>query len=297
MRKLLFVISCLIYFVAQSQQNKLVVYYDTTNLNMHLDYCKTKGYFFNESSKDSILKTTEKYIDSAHLYSKAKVSLLYLTHARINRVYYKYRNPSEPSIVSSIQNDLELALQYDTTNQFCIKKEIALLTKSTNDINAIKKLGYKSAYTAMGGHLSVIQAYTTSLAFDVSFSMFAPRYKIPLAIGKRKCSECSRLIPFSISSPSVGYEWNVTNGTRGFRVSMFEVNSIIHIVPLQFVFLKSNSGLRSGILRPEIGFGFGRFSLSYAYNLFFGKNFDMREKNLVTLKFDFPIDKWYETEF
>lgn len=295
--KLVYIVFFFYSTFCSAQTSKLIVYYDTTNLNMHLDFCKKMKYNFANPAKDSLLRTTEKYIDSMHLYSKPKISLLYYTHAKINNLYTRYRYGLGENLTSSILNDLQLALQYDSTNVFCIKREIASLTKSSADYTAIKKLGYKSAYSAFGGHLSVIQAFTTTLAFDVSFSMFAPRYKVYLPNSKKKCSECSQRFAFSASAPSVGYEWNVTNGNRGFRVSMFEINSLIHIVPLQFVFLKSTNGMRTGILRPEIGFGWGKFSLSYAYNMYLGKNFDRTEKSLITLKFDFAIDKWNETEF
>jgi hypothetical protein len=73
--------------------------------------------------------------------------------------------------------------------------------------------------------------------------------------------------------------------------SLFELNAPVSVVPARFGFQFNNTIPHPQYYyRPEIGFGVGPLSISYAYNLMLNK-LDRKnaERHMLSVRINFPV--------
>lgn len=88
---------------------------------------------------------------------------------------------------------------------------------------------------------------------------------------------CGYQYPMSIGLLTIGYEASLGESMdpakyNGVKLDPIWINYYVALRPTQFLFCNSAAG-NSFVWRPEIGYSFASFSISYAYNLAFKRSF------------------------
>lgn len=98
-------------------------------------------------------------------------------------------------------------------------------------------------------------------------------------------------LTFSMSLFTLSFNKSLNTNSNEVSFSLFDLNSPISLSPANFgAQFDSNSSKPLYYYRPSIGIGIGPISIGYSYNLMFSKKERFKaEKNLFTIKFNYPI--------
>ncbi len=102
---------------------------------------------------------------------------------------------------------------------------------------------------------------------------------------------------FRISSLAIGYHKNIQTNDNDISLNSLRLTSVLffNLTPAQFGFKWGPSFANDKTYwyyRPEIGFTYGIFTVSYGYNLMFNKNVrELTDKSVINFKISYPIIK------
>jgi hypothetical protein len=167
------------------------------------------------------------------------------------------------------------------------KFEPSLLSK---DLKELKTLGFKEEKDGIMLGLSLIKAKDTWIGGQLAFLSYnSPRYKIKIndpSTGKKKVMKSSNLTLAAQILP-LSFHYNLQQHNTEFEASLFRFSAPIFADITKFGYRNQGKDVKgSAFYRPEIGLGFGYFSLSYGYNVWFNKSYrNIGEKHLLQLRF------------
>ncbi len=166
--------------------------------------------------------------------------------------------------------------------------DMQVFKQANSDYNATKfdpytnfmglNFGFSSFYgkdLSIGGEVSVDQ-----VEFANPFKMFDP---------------VSFAFPVRVSALGIGYHKNMTTGDNDFSFFASRITNFgfINLTPSQFGFKWGPSftdDKKYWYYRPEIGFTYAIFTVSYGYNLMFNKDVrGLTDKSVINFKISYPL--------
>ncbi|HEY1037890.1 MAG TPA: hypothetical protein VGF30_00715, partial [Bacteroidia bacterium] len=174
-------------------------------------------------------------------------------------------------------------------------------SKSKADLEILKKYGYKKERIGIPLGITYIKAPKNEyIGIEISpVGFLDPRYKMKnlnKETGKKEVV-ASSLIPVNYQAFTCGFNKNITR--QGYEVwfSAGQVTSPLMINAIKFGFTEnyiSNERVH-WFYRPELGLGWGIFSVNCGYNMVFKKEF-RREDNkwFVTARIAMPIIRAFD---
>jgi hypothetical protein len=156
-----------------------------------------------------------------------------------------------------------------------------------------KTTNYYPYYDYMGLNFGFTSNYGKDLWVGGEFSVDAVGNKNPFQI----VNPLSSGMNFRTSSLGVSYMKNLNTQTNDFAFYPSKITNLffLNINLLQFGFQwgdQFTDNSKYWFYRPEIGFSYGIFCLSYGYNFMFNKSVrDLTEKSVVSLKISYPLIK------
>lgn len=267
--------------------------------------------YFDELLKNNLITITK--IKAMVYVAKAEKhwALLY------SDVFMAQEEPIEDyeSILTKLKPELsEILNDYSTAIQMCIDcaveyqylrftylNELKNLAESvelndiefssvyTSDYAMMKSLGYRDDRIGFGIGSSAIHGNDNWMGIEFSFvSAHEPmnRLKYRSAIDSSVQRYWINIYPVNGSWLTLGYNYGLASGSHDFNFDLMSITSPFHLNLFKFGALKTSySDKLLAYYRPEIGLGFGCFSLFYAYNTVFKKSMrDLSEKHLIGIK-------------
>jgi len=173
--------------------------------------------------------------------------------------------------------------RFEFLDKFRLKKNKFYQT----EIRELRKLGFRQDRSGVAMGIVLSQNNATWIGGEVSLlSYYSPTYiikdplnpKLPILQSKR--TMYLFVLPFT-------YSLDVQNKYTEWTVALFQLNAPIMINITKFGYRNEIATWKgSAFYRPEIGVGFGKFSLNYHYTMFFNKNYkDVSTKHGITLRF------------
>lgn len=161
-----------------------------------------------------------------------------------------------------------------------------------SDFKALKEKGYQQEYGSLDFGINYMRGKVNWLGGDVSLITFnGERWKSKTEADK---NFIPKDVPVKMGFLNVSYLRNLTNSDYDLSFSLLQLTSPFVLNITKFGYLKSeDTGLKYWYYRPEIGVGWGCFSIYYSYNFKLTNDSPpVSEKHLLNLRIAVPIVKW-----
>lgn len=143
-------------------------------------------------------------------------------------------------------------------------------------------------FRLVGNYFSDVTSFKSNwIAIDVEYSYLEPLQQVKY-LKNGKWRKRPQFATSGMAWFQLGAEYNIENKNLGIRVGTFQKISFFSINPVQFIY-NTGSLTRGFTYRPEIGIGYYRFQLNYAYNINFHKEISVMGKHLIVLRYHFPF--------
>ncbi|MGZ3883873.1 MAG: hypothetical protein ACXVPQ_05310 [Bacteroidia bacterium] len=257
-------------------------------------YYATKLKNLNEGTLDSaVINTTQFILGASNNSSSAILSELYVARAQLRLEKWQRRqnglnsnlNQSD-DLYSMIEHDYKKATTYGIE---CECTSIGFLEdfyeeseneEKLKEVQArMKELGIvNELHTFLGLGVNYL-AQKNILGVEMSILGTDPirrKKTVNPATGKFY-RPCGYDYPMSLGVLTIGYEASLSASMdpskyNGVKLDAIWINYYVSLKPTQFLFCNSSTG-NSFVWRPEVGYAFASFSISYAYNLPFRRSF------------------------
>lgn len=165
------------------------------------------------------------------------------------------------------------------------------------DLETLKKAGFKEDREGLGVGLKYMHGKESWYGFTSNILLLMhPTYKIKgfnAELGKKDVLD-KNLIPLTMSLCNFGYAYSPSAKIHDFTLDLIKMQGPIYLNPTQIgwqYWVEENANY--GFYRPEIGLGYGIFSLTYSYNLMFKKTKRAdAEKHLLSAHICYPLVKY-----
>jgi len=221
---------------------------------------------------------------------------------KMHRMYLKKKTETElptESIFVGILNDFDAAIQacercaiFHKRDRYKVLQDFAPKSPLTAiHLPELRAAGFRPEKNGVGLALNVWQGHHTWLG--ISFSP-ASRVQRPYHfrhITPKGTAGSLFVAPIAMSAASFSYARNLHQPVHDVSFSLVQINApiVLNITTFGFQVGKDAEGKRverGPYYRPEVGVGFGHFSVSYAYNLMFKKTArSISEKHLLQARY------------
>lgn len=215
------------------------------------------------------------------------------------------KNPKYQKILSEINGNFEKAI--NTCSECGIKWRyerftiLERLRENKNpiymtDLEALKSAGYKKERKGVGLGAHLIQGKNTWYGFNFALvKLYQPHFKLKTIDSEtNKPIYINKEMNFSLSLLGFNYAYAPKIKKHDMSIELIKFDAPIYISPLQIGWQYWETKEKNyGFYRPEIGIGYGGFSISYAYTLMFNKSLrEEAEKHLLLLRYNYPFIKF-----
>lgn len=259
------------------------MFFCSTQLNsqtINIDPCA----LFKEAMSNNNIDTLDHYLsmDDTLLNISDRINLMTFKGAVIIRKNrYKFRNGKTPQpalIKSSYQlftdainmvDDEKLKIGYIYRRYETLEWYKPSYSGMSADKALLEKNGYKSDNG--GFELQLTTKYDNDFWLGLDASIFGRlqspfHFKDDYGATIKRSKQGSSMSAFTFS-----YLRNLQNNASESKFSIIKIEAPLHINITQIGYIKQ-AGKSYWFYRPELGVGYGRFSLSYGFNIFFKKS-------------------------